>query len=106
MTLRALRALFFGQVAHYSLCIIREAPICIPMWPSQTAGDTETVGDRLVRGWAGRHSRLGNGSWILNSAGPGPAFSRGAGLPITMEDGSSMPLAAAGFIPRRFSTDT
>ena len=72
---------------------------------SPTAGDTDTVGDRLVWGWAGRHSRVGNGSWILNSAGPGPALSRGAGLPITMEDGSSMPLAGAGFIPRRFSTD-
>src|SRR2546423_10167395 len=88
------------------LITLRDSPTCTPTAPFRTVGHTDTVGDRSVWGWAGRHSPMGNGSWILDLAGPGLAISRGAGLPITMVDGSSMPPAAAGFIPRRFSTDT
>ncbi len=65
-----------------------------------------TVGDRSAWVPAGRPSRMANGSWIPLMAGLGSAISRGAGLPITTGDGSSMPPAAAGFIPRRFFTDT
>src|SRR5258708_28196234 len=81
-------------------------PTFTPMAPFPLVGHMDTVGDRLAWDLAGRHSRMGNGSWILGLAGPGRAISRGAGLPIITEDGSSMPLAGAGFIPRRFFTDT
>src|SRR5260370_3411671 len=87
------------------LITFRDSPIYIPMAPFPRVGHMDTVGDPSVWGLAGHHSRMGNGSWILHLAGPGSAISRGAGLPITMEDGSLMPPAAAGFIPRRFSTE-
>src|SRR5712664_4920388 len=88
------------------LLTFRDLPIFTPMAHFPPVGHMDTVGDRSVWGLAGHHSRMGNGSWIPVLAGLGPAISRGAGLPITMEDGSSIPPAAAGFIPRRFSTDT
>src|SRR6202008_5202715 len=83
---------------------LRDSPTFTPMARFRTAGLTDTVGGRLVWGWAGRHSRMGNGSWILHLAGPGPAISRGAGLPITMEDGSLMPPVAVGSIRPPFFT--
>src|SRR5258708_14495267 len=76
------------------------------MAPFPPAGHLDTAGGHSAWDLAGPHSRMGNGSWIPLLAGPGSAISRGAGLPITMGDGSSMHHVAAGFIPRRFSTDT
>src|SRR3981189_2245279 len=72
------------------LLTFRGSPICIPMAPFPPAGHLDTVGGRSAGGLAG----------------PGSATSRGAGLPITMEDGSSIPLVVAGFILRRSFTDT
>src|SRR6266404_8876998 len=88
------------------LLTFRDSPICIPMAHFPPAGHLDTVGGRSAWDLAGHHSRMGNGSRIPLLAGPGSAISRGAGLPITMEDGSSIPLVVAGFILRRSFTDT
>src|SRR5258708_12957996 len=76
------------------------------MAPFPPAGHLDTAGGHSAWDLAGHHSRMGNGSRIPLLAGPGSAISRGAGLPITMEDGFSIPLVVAGFILRRSFTDT
>src|SRR5205814_9387787 len=70
--------------------------ISIPMAPFPIVVHTAMAGGRSVRGLAGHPSPTGIGSWILRLAGPGLVLSRGVGLCVTTEDGSSMPLAAAG----------
>src|SRR5207253_1610941 len=83
-----------------------DSPTSIPMAPFRTAGPMAMVGGRSGLASAGHPLPMGNGSWIRRLAGPGSAFSPGAGRPIITAAGCSTPPAAAGFIPRRSSTDT
>src|SRR5258706_1476265 len=88
------------------LITLRDSPISIPMAPFPAAGPMDLVGDRLAWVSGGHPSPMGSGSWTPLLATPGSAISRGAGLLITMEVGSSIPPAAAGFIPLPFFTGT
>src|SRR5258708_14294481 len=88
------------------LITLRDSPISIPMAPFPTAVPMDLVGDHLASVSGGLLSPMGSGSWIPLLATPGSAISRGAGLLITTGDGSSIPPAAAGFIPLPFFTDT